>query len=359
VSAAEVLALAGGLAVLLLGAELLVRGASRLAASLGVAPLVVGLTVVAYGTSAPELAVSVRAGLAGRAGLALGNVLGSNLFNILFILGAASLLVPLDISRQLVRLDVPLMVAVSALAYVLGFDGTLGRGDGLVLLGLAVLYTTFQVAAARGGREPGARTTADRDEARRWPVQAGLIAVGLGLLVLGSGWLVQGAVAAARWMGVGETLIGLTIVAAGTSLPEVATSLVAGARGQRDLATGNVVGSNIFNLLVVLGAAAAVSRGGLPVPAHALRFDFPVVLAAAFACLPIFFTGHRIARWEGALFLAYYVAYVLYLFLSAGRHPSLPAFRRAMLLYVIPLTAVTLLTVTLRALRRGPPGGTA
>lgn len=353
-SAAALLALAGGLLALLVGAEILVRGASRLSVTLGVAPLVIGLTVVAYGTSAPELAVSVRAGLAGRAGLAVGNVLGSNLFNVLFILGVSAILTPLDVSRKLIRIDVPILIAVTALVYGLGLDGRLGRFDGLLLVGLAVAYTGFQFVAGRRGDEPhrGAGFQDGDADGPRWPAHVALVLAGLALLVVGSGWLVDGAVALARWMGVSETLIGLTIVAGGTSLPEAATSLVAGLRGERDLATGNVVGSNIFNLLLVLGAAAALAPGGLPVPLHALRFDFPVVLAVAFACLPIFFTGHRIARWEGVLFLAYYAAYVLYLFLSASHRPSLPAFQRAMLLYVIPLTAVTLVTVTLRGLRK-------
>lgn len=357
------LSLLGGLALLLVGAELLVRGASRLAAALGIAPLVIGLTVVAYGTSAPELAVSVRAGLAGSAGLAVGNVLGSNLFNILLVLGLSSLLVPLDVSRKLIRIDVPILVAVTTLAYVLALDGRLGRGDGAVLLALAAAYTGLQVFAARRPRSGTERAGDGAGEGSRegaggsWPVQVALVLGGLALLVVGAGWLVEGAVAMARWLGVGETLIGLTIVAAGTSLPEVATSIVAGVRGERDLATGNVVGSDIFNVLVVLGAAGALSPRGLPIPEQALRFDFPVALAAAFACLPIFFTGHRIARWEGALFLAYYAAYVLYLFLSAARRPSLAAFERAMLVYVIPLTAVTLATVTVRALRHGRAGG--
>jgi len=354
VSPAAVLAAVGGLAALVGGAELLVRGASQLSERLGITPLVVGLTVVAYGTSAPELAVSIRASLAGRPGLALGNALGSNIFNILLILGLASVLAPLVVSRQLVRVDVPIMIGVTALTYVLALDGRLGRPDGLLLLGCGCAYTAGQILAGRrrtGSPDPDQPGPAP--PANRWPVDVARVLLGLGMLVVGAGWLVVGAVALARWMGVGETLIGLTVVAAGTSLPEVATTVVAGLRGARDLATGNVIGSSVFNLLIVLGAAAALSPGGLVVPTHALHFDFPVALAVAFACLPIFFTGHRIARWEGALFLAYYVAYVLYLFLSAGSHASLPAFRRAMLVYVIPLTAVTLATVTLRSLRRG------
>lgn len=351
-SLTAVLAAAGGLAALVVGAELLVRGASHLSERLGIAPLVIGLTVVAYGTSTPELAVSIRAGLAGRPGLALGNALGSSIFNILLILGLASVLAPLAVSRHLVRVDVPIMIGVTALTYLLALDGRLGRPDGLLLLGTGLAYTVGQILSGRrGGRGPEPDEARSPPAPRSWPLDAAQVLLGLGMLAMGAGWLVDGAAALARWMGVGETLIGLTVVAAGTSLPEVATTVVAGLRGARDLATGNVIGSNVFNLLVVLGAAAALSPGGLSVPEHALHFDFPVALAVAFACLPIFFTGHRIARWEGGLFLAYYVAYVLYLFLSSGSHASLPAFRRAMLVYVVPLTAITLATVTLRSWR--------
>ena len=183
------------------------------------------------------------------------------------------------------------------------------------------------------------------------------VVAGLGLLVLGARWLVEGAVTVAQHFGVDELIIGLTIIAAGTSLPEVATSIIASVRGERDIAVGNVVGSNLFNILGVLGLSSIVAPEGLPVSAAALHFDIPVMIAVAVACLPIFFTGHLIARWEGAFFLTYFVAYTLYLVLTAAEHAALPLFSKAMVWFVIPLTGLTLLVVTLRAVvKRERPG---
>jgi len=346
-----------GLVLLVAGAELLVKGASRVAAAFRISPLVIGLTVVAYGTSAPELAVSMMAGLSGQADLALGNVVGSNMFNVLFILGLSSLIMPLAVSQRLVLLDVPLMIGISVLVLLMGLDGHIGRIDGFVLVAGIISYTIFVIRQSR--REELAVQQEYEKEfgevADRRPVayamDALLVLGGLSLLVLGSRWLVQGAVAIAARFGVSEMMVGLTIVAAGTSLPEVATSIVASIRGERDIAVGNVVGSNIFNLLGVLGAAGLVSPTGVEVVASALRFELPVMVAVAVACLPIFFTGHTISRWEGALFLGYYVAYMSFLILSVTGHPGLPVFRMAMLGFAIPLTAVTLLVVSVRALR--------
>jgi cation:H+ antiporter len=351
-----------GLLVLVVGAELLVRGASRLAVAAGVSPLVVGLTVVAFGTGSPELAVSVGASLGGRADLALGNVVGSNIFNVLFILGLSALITPLVVARQLVRLDVPLMIAVSVAVWLLALDGRVARLEGGLLFAALVLYTIWSIQQAR--RESAASAVAPVGRRGSPAVDVVTIVVALGLLVLGAGWLVDGAGSLARALGVSELVIGLTIVAAGTSLPEVATSLVAGIRGERDIAVGNVVGSNIFNLLGVLGLAAAVGPAGVRVSTAALGFDVPVMTAVAVGCLPIFFTGHRISRWEGALFLGYYVAYVLYLALAAKRHDLLGAFSGVMVAFVIPLTVVTLGVFVVRAMRRtaahavtAPPGG--
>jgi cation:H+ antiporter len=349
-----VLLFVAGLGLLVLGAEWLVKGASRLAAALGISPLVIGLTVVAYGTSAPEMAVSVKSAWAGQPDLALGNVVGSNIFNVLFILGASAIITPLVVSSQLIRLDVPIMIGVSLLTLLLAGDGSVGRLDGAILFALAVAYTAFQVRQSRKesaavrqeyGREfgPGRAATA---------TNLAFIAAGLVLLVLGSRWLVNGAVAFAQALGVSELVIGLTIVAAGTSLPEVATSILAAFRGERDIAVGNVVGSNIFNLLAVLGLAGMVAPSGLPAPAALLRFDLPVMVAVALACLPIFASGALIARWEGALFLFYYAAYTAYLVLAAQQHDALPAFSAVMEAFVLPLTGVTLAVVGWRAWRR-------
>ncbi len=344
-----------GLVLLVAGAELLVRGASRLAARLGISPLVIGLTVVAFGTSTPELAVSVQAGLAGQADIAVGNIVGSNIFNVLFILGLAALIVPLVVAQQLVRIEVPLMIGVSVLFLVMALDGRISGFDGMLLFAGIVAYTVFTVRQSRKesaavqaeyAREYGDGQSAERG---RLPLQIALIVAGLVLLVLGAHWLVGGAVAIARHFGVSELIIGLTIVAAGTSLPEVATSIVAALRGERDIAVGNVVGSNIFNILAIAGIASMVTPGGLEVAPALIRFDIPVMIAVALACLPIFASGHLIARWEGALFLGCYAAYVLYLILAATQHAALPSFSAAMLGFVLPLTAVTLIVLLARA----------
>ena len=352
-STTTVVLFVAGLGLLVRGAEWLVKGASRLAAALGISPLVIGLTVVAYGTSAPEMAVSVKSAWAGQPDLALGNVVGSNIFNVLLILGASATIAPLLVSSQLIRLDVPIMIGLSVLTLLLAGDGSIGRLDGAILIAGAVAYTAFQIRQSR--RE----SAAIRDEyaqeygPKRSSTAANLafIGAGLALLVFGSRWLVNGAVAFAQALGVSELVIGLTVVAAGTSLPEVATSILAAFRGERDIAVGNVVGSNSFNILAVLGLAGLVAPSGLPAPAALLRLDLPVMVAVAIACLPIFASGATIARWEGALFLFYFAAYTAYVVLAAQQHDALPAFSAVMKAFVLPLTAVTLAVVGWRAWR--------
>ena len=349
---------AGGIVALIAGANLLVRGASSLAAALGIPPLVIGLTVVAFGTSSPELAVSVQSAWSGQTDIAVGNAVGSNIFNVLFILGLSALVAPLVVSEQLVRKEVPIMIAASGLLLLLARDGHIGRVDSLLLFAGVVLYTAYLIVQARRERA-SASTDYSREfgdtaarRGRGWLVQLASVVVGLGLLVLGSGWLVEGAVQIARLLGLSELIIGLTIVAAGTSLPEVAASVIATLKGERDIAVGNVVGSNIFNILAVLGLSGLVAPSGLDVSPALARFDIPVMIFVAVACLPIFFTDYRVARWEGALFLAYYVFYTSYLILSATEHAALPAFSAAMLFVALPLTAITLVVVVLRQLRR-------
>jgi cation:H+ antiporter len=346
-----------GLVLLVVGAELLVRGASCLATAIGISPLVIGLTVVAYGTSSPELAVSVQAALNGQADIALGNVVGSNIFNVLFILGLSALITPLLVAQQLVRLDVPLMIGISLLTLFVALDGVVSPFDGAFLFVGAIVYTIFLIRQSRNegkaiteeyAQEFGAKGS---QPAGSVVFQLGLIVAGLALLVLGSRWLVNGAVEAARWLGVSELVIGLTIIAAGTSLPEVATSVLASIRGERDIAVGNVVGSNIFNILAVLGLSSLLAPSGVSAAPAVLRFDLLIMIAVTVACLPIFFTGHIINRWEGALFLGYYVAYTLYLILDATGHDALPRFSVIMLEFVIPLTVVTLVIVVVRSVR--------
>ena len=336
-----------GLACLIAGAEALVRGASRMALSLGISPLVIGLTVVAFGTSAPEVAVSVGAALDGKPDLAIGNVVGSNIANVLLILGISALIAPLAVSEQIIRQEVPIMIGISALLVALALDGMLGPVEAGILLALAVVYTVFLIVQARrGSARAQEEALHELPETAAWdasPLMQGLLVLGgLGLLVLGADWLVGAATHFARALGVSDLVIGLTIVAVGTSMPEIATSIMAALRGERDIAVGNVVGSNIFNILGCLGAAGLVSTGGLPVPEAARSFDLWVMLAVAFACLPVFLTGREIARWEGVVFLGYYAAYTLYLVLAAQAHAALPAFSSAMLGFVVPLTVLTL-----------------
>ena len=348
-----------GLTTLVIGAEGLVRGASRLAMSWGVSPLVIGLTVVAFGTSAPEIAVSVGAAMNGNPDLAIGNVVGSNIANILLILGVSALIVPLTVSEQIIRQEIPVLIGVSALLVALAADGALSRGEAGLLLVLVVFYTGFLIVQARRG-SAASQEAAEHElpGPSRWDaspfVQVLLVLGGLGLLVVGAHWLVNAATEVARAFGVSDLVIGLTVVAIGTSMPELATSIMAALRGERDIAVGNVVGSNLFNILGCLGAAGLVSSSGLPVPQPAIDVDLWVMLAVAFACLPVFLTGREIARWEGAVFLGYYVAYTAYLILHAGRSESLGSFNTAMLMFVIPLTVLTL-AVSLWRHRRALP----
>lgn len=351
--------LLGGGIFLIVGAEALVRGASRMAARLGISPLVIGLTVVAYGTSAPEMAVSVMAGMSGKGAIALGNVLGSNIFNVLLILGISAMFVPLAVSQQLVRMDVPLMIGVSVLAFLLARDGVIGRVDGLVLTAGATFYTIVLIGLGRRAEvQKGPLPSADGSAAAGRPsgkqglMNAVWVFAGLGLLVLGSRWFVSGAVVIARRWGLSEMITGLTIVAAGTSLPEAATSVMASLKGERDIAVGNVVGSNIFNLLAVLGLTGLTAPEGVPVSASALNFDFPIMMAVALACLPIFVSDLSISRWEGGLFLAYYAAYTTYLVLAATGHGFLRGFTAAMIWFVLPLTATTLIAIALPSVFR-------
>ncbi len=344
---------AAGLAALVFGANVLVRGASGLALSMGLSPLVIGLTIVAFGTSAPEIAVSVGAALHGQGDIAVGNVVGSNILNVLFILGASALIAPLVVHVQLVRQEIPVMLGVSALLLVLSLDGGVRAWEGGFLLVLLGGYVTFLIVQSRrasvsqavggdDGADPGAWDA-------HWAVRLGLILAGLGLLVLGSGWLVDSSVAFARALGLSEVVIGLTIVAAGTSMPEVATSLTAALKGERDIAVGNVVGSNIFNIFGCVGLSSlAAGASGLPVAASLVNFDIWVMLAAALACLPVALTGREIARWEGGVFVGYYAAYIAYLIMAAQEHDALPAFSATMLGFVVPITIVTLVVVWLR-----------
>lgn len=351
-----ILKLIVGLVLLVAGAELLVRGASDVANRMGISALIVGLTIVAYGTSSPEMAVSIQSGLEGNADIALGNVVGSNIFNVLAILGIAALISPMMVANQLIRLDVPIMIGVSVLTLMFGVDGRISRVDGIILFILAILYTGFQIyegrRQAKASAEDAEGNPQQRLSAKVLMINIALILAGLVLLVLGSDFLIDSSISIAKVIGVSDLVIGLTIVAAGTSLPELASSVVASIKGEQDIAVGNVVGSNIFNILAVLGLSAVVSANGINVSAAAVRTDIPVMIAVAVACLPIFSSGQSISRWEGVLFLFYYVAYTLYLILQSTNHEQLPMFNQVMLFFVIPLTIVTIAVSYYRSHRK-------
>lgn len=310
-----------GLILLVVGAESLVRGAARIARYFGIPSLIIGLTVVAFGTSAPEFAVSLKSAVDGQANIALGNVIGSNIFNILLILGFSAVICPLVVSKQLIRLDVPLMIAVSALVLLLSWDLQLTRLEGAFLFGGLLVYTGLLIRLGRQDKSDAAvaEVLSERDKKPSLIGYVILIVIGLVLLVFGSRLLVTSAVAFAQMLGVSDLVIGLTIVAAGTSLPELVTSVVASLRGERDLAVGNVVGSNLFNLLGVLGLAAIVSPLPIAISPAVLSFDMPLMIAVAFVCLPVFFTGEVISRWEGVFFVGCYVGYTAYLITIASQ----------------------------------------
>ncbi|WP_336923117.1 calcium/sodium antiporter [Aquipuribacter sp. SD81] len=369
-----VLGLLGGLVVLVVGGELLVRGAGGLALALGLSPLVVGLTVVSFATSAPELAVTLDASLSGSPGLAVGNVVGSNIANVLLVLGASAVVLPLVVRTRVVRQDVPVMIGLSVVALLLALDGSIGRLDGLLLLVLLLLYVGRTVWTSRTRRdddEPGVAPGTDEpvrrgSGRRRTVVDALLVAAGVALLVLGARLLVGAATDIGEALGVSELVMGLTVVAVGTSLPELATSVVAAVRGQRDMAVGNVVGSNIFNLGAVLGLAALISPDGVPVSRGAVVLDLPVMVVVALALLPVVFTGAAVARWEGVVFVLYYGVYVTFLALDATGHDAVPVLGRVVVGFLAPLTALTLLVLVGAEVRRrrrrtarGPEGSPA
>ena len=294
----------------------------------------------------------MQAAVGGNGGLVIGNVVGSNIANVLLILGLSALIVPLTVDQRLVRFEVPLLVGVSALTWFFAADGHMGRLEGLLLTAGAIIYTVFVVQQSRYEtravqaeyeREFNPESSEVIDPARSWTgvvINVALIVVGLGLLLIGSRWLVDGASTIARALGVGDLLIGLTIVAVGTSLPELATSIVASVRGERDIAVGNVVGSNLFNLLFVLGASSLVSP--IPVDYQALVFDFPIMLAAAIACLPVFFSGYRIDRWEGGVMLGFYAMYIAYLVAGALGNRDWMNLQSSVVVFLAPLVILTL-----------------
>ncbi|MCC6221165.1 MAG: calcium/sodium antiporter [Deltaproteobacteria bacterium] len=310
--------IAAGLVTLLVGGESLVRGSSKLALALGINPLVIGLTVVAFGTSSPELAVSVLAAIDGKMDVALGNVVGSNILNVLLILGLSAIVTPLIVASQLIKFDVPAMIAASLLVLAMGLDGAIGVLDGAILFSMLIAYTAWVIRLSRRESEKvkaefeDSLGVADNGSKVKISVQIGTIVIGLLFLCLGARWLVSGAVDIARLLGIDELVIGLTIVAVGTSLPELITSVLASIHRQPDIAVGNIVGSNIFNILGVLGLSGLISGTGVLVSPEALWIDIPVMIGVAVVTLPIVFTDSTISRKEGTFLISAFVVYTTY-----------------------------------------------
>ncbi|WP_350432391.1 calcium/sodium antiporter [Shewanella sp. H8] len=300
------LSIIGGFIILTFGAEALVRGASAIALRLGIAPLIIGLTIVAFGTSAPELAVSVKSALAGNPGIALGNVVGSNIVNIGLILAVTALIRPITVHSQMVKRDIPIMISASIFVWFLLLDGDVSFIDGAILFSLLIGYLVFSYISSKNNPEE-----VDIDTKPQNPLLSiALIAVGITMLVGGGILFVNGAVDLAKQFGISEVIIGLTIVAIGTSMPELVTSVMAALKGQSDIAIGNVVGSNIFNVLGILGATALIH----PVSAEGFNeIDFIAMIIFAIMVLPFAWSGFRIGRREGAVLLAGYLGYTSYL----------------------------------------------
>lgn len=303
-----VLLVLASLVVLYFGADFLVKGSSSLAVRFGISPLVVGLTVVAFGTSAPELLVSVQSALVGNSGIAVGNVMGSNIFNVCAILGISAMIYPLRVNPRLVRFDMPVMLVATLLFVLIFHDGSFGRWAGILFFVGICAYMIYCVYKAK--REEVTEGEEEIKVTKSWILDVVFVIIGLGLLVWGSDLLVNNAVSIAKALGWSEAVIGLTIVAAGTSMPELATSVVAAMKKRTDIAIGNVVGSNIFNLLAVLGLTATIT----PVETNQINWlDMGVMFGSSLILLPFMRTGFKIGRGEGVVLFIIYVAYTVYL----------------------------------------------
>jgi len=301
----------GGLTGLFLGGEGLIRGSSSLAIRVGISPLVVGLTVVAFGTSSPELLVSLKAAIMGSSSIALGNVIGSNIANIALILGLSAVITPIEVHANVIKREIPIMIVVSLLLIFFLLDGTLGFIEGLIFIILLIAYTVVNILLSLKENKEIEKEFEEGLKSRlNIPLATLLIIVGLVFLFFGADLFLKGAVSLAKMFNVSDAIIGLTIVAVGTSLPELFTSIVATIKKESDIAVGNVVGSNIFNILSILGISAII----VPISSSQISiFDLGAMLAAALILLPLSYTGFRISRLEGLLLLIGYFAYIFLL----------------------------------------------
>ena len=355
----EIVLVAIGLATLIAGGEFLLRGAAKVASALGMTRLMIGLTIVSLGTSAPETAICVDAALQAKPEIALGNIVGSNIANVLLILGTTAIVFPIVIDRKIIQREVPIMIGVTCLFVALASDGILTQTDGGVLLFGMICFLVWQFISAR--QEPqaldsdetkvetGKETNADSGIIEKYSFLkiAMFILLGGAMLWFGAGWMVKGATGIASAFGTSELVIGLTIVAIGSSSPEIVTSLLAARRGYPEMAVGSVIGSNIANLLLV-GGTTAVLSAEITVPVEAFEFDIPVMAIASVACLPIFLTDHKIARCEGVLFLLCFIAFTGFLFFRSSLSGLFPSWNQMVWPIAIPLILATFMVIVYR-----------
>ncbi len=341
-----------GIGLLFLGGELFVKGSVALALKLGIPQLVIGLTVVSLGTSAPELFVSVSSVLKGSDSLAVSNVVGSNIFNVLVVLGASALVLPLKVESRLVRRDVPLLIAVSTAVWGMASAGKVTWQAGLALLIALAINTIWEIKTVR--EEPEGTEDAEpeiniKSTQIHWFQSIGFLVSGIGLLTFGSNLLVSGASSAAGLLGVSEAVIGLTIVSAGTSMPELITSLVAALKGRTDLAIGNVVGSSLLNQLLVLGGSALIAgKKGLMVESLLINKDLPIMILTTLACMPIFWTNGKISRKEGGILVTIYIFYLIDQVLPKTLPTWQDEFRLIIMCIILPILLILISYQTIK-----------
>lgn len=334
-----------GLIALIGGAEILVKAVTRLASAIGISKLIIGLTVVAFGTSAPELAISIQAGVNGQTDLMLGNIIGSNISNTLLILGLVALFIPLKVNKWLIKSDLPIMIGITVIVFLFSLNGMITFWECLTLSGLLLIYLLY---LARQGN-PGSDETITKPKRKPGSLLLYLLLCVLGftLLITGAQWMIDSAIIFAEMIGVSELIIGLTVVAIGTSLPEIVVVLIAAIKKERDIAIGSVIGSNILNLLAVLGVSGLFIEGAIPVQDVLTRFDIPLLILISILCIPLFYTGYRISRWEGGILLFFYGSYLYYLYLSGIAHPFLEPFTYWMTHWIIPILLLVIIIVTI------------
>lgn len=334
-----------GLLALVGGAEILVRAVTKIASILGISKLIIGLTVVAFGTSAPELAISIQAGINGETDIMIGNIIGSNISNTLLILGLAAIVIPIKVNISLIKWDTPIMIGATLLVFFFALNGFISFWECLILSFLLVIYLLF---LARQGN-PDRSSPIKNPEKKPSTILGYSLACAFGfiLLISGARWMIDSAIIFAELAGVSELVIGLTVVAIGTSLPEVVVVLVAALKKERDIAVGSIIGSNILNLFAVLGVSGLFIEGAIPVQSVLLQFDLLVLIAASLLCIPIFYTGFRIARWEGGIFLFFYLSYLFYLYLFNTGHVWLDGFTNLMIYFALPAIGLILFIATL------------